>query len=161
MLPVIQSTSDAVAPSAAADVAAGRERAARRLNAATKAITDAYQTVFTHGSDPTTNATLMEDPASVQSALDTVKQNFPQAAATVTVKIGDLHFLSKTDAALVFELDYQGGAEFGQQIGYAKLIDGQWKIARDTLCMVAGWGGGQCNPPPDPSRSSTAPSSPN
>jgi hypothetical protein len=113
--------------------------------AAKQAITNAYQTVFTHGSDATLNASFMEDPDSLTSALATTKSNFPQAVDTVTVKVGDIVFTSKTEAALYFELNYQGGAEFGQQIGYAKLIDGTWKISHDTMCMVLSWGGGQCS----------------
>jgi hypothetical protein len=112
--------------------------------AARQAITDAYQTVFAHGSDPATNAQYIEDPDSIQQAAETTKSNFPQAVDTVTVNVGDIVFTSKTEAALYFELNYQGGAEFGQQVGHAKLIDGTWKIAHDTMCMVLGWGGGQC-----------------
>jgi len=65
-----------------------------------------------------------------------VKKNYPEATDTITVEVGDVVFLSKTEAALYFELKYTGGVMFGKQIGYAKLIDGQWKIARDTMCMV-------------------------
>jgi hypothetical protein len=113
--------------------------------AAKDAITNAYQTVFTHGSDATLNQSLMEDPESLRDALDTTKSNFPQAVDTVTVTVGDIVFTSKTEAALYFELDYTGGALFGKQIGYAKLIDGTWKISHDTMCMVLSWGGGQCS----------------
>ena len=110
--------------------------------AAKQAITDTYQTVFTHGSDPTTNAQLIEDPDSSSRRQETVKSNFPEAVDTVTVTVGDIVFTSKTEAALYFELNYTGGALFGKQIGYAKLIDGTWKISHDTMCMVLGWGGG-------------------
>jgi hypothetical protein len=116
--------------------------------AARQAITNAYQTVFTHGSDPATNAQYIEDPDSIQQAADTTRSNFPEAVDTVTVNVGDIVFTSKTEAALYFELKYQGGAEFGQQIGYAKLIDGTWKIAHDTMCKVLSWGGGQCSAGP-------------
>src|SRR5262249_40005931 len=113
--------------------------------AAKDAITNAYQTVFTHGSDATLNQSLMEDPESLKDALDTTKSNFPQAVDTVTVNVGEIVFPSKPEAALYFELDYTGGALFGKQIGYAKFIDGTWKISHDTMCMVLGWGGGQCS----------------
>jgi hypothetical protein len=113
--------------------------------AARAAITNAYQTVFTHGSDATLNATLMEDPDSLKDAVATTKSNFPEAVDTVTVDVGDIVFTSKTEAALYFELKYTGGALFGKQIGYAKLIDGTWKISHDTMCLVLGWGGGMCD----------------
>ncbi len=113
--------------------------------AAKAAVTNTYQTVFTHGTDATLNASLIEDSDSIKDALATTKANFPQAVDTVTVKVGDIVFTSKTEAALYFELDYTGGAMFGQQIGYAKLIDGTWKVSRDTMCTVLSWGGGQCS----------------
>jgi len=119
---------------------------------ATDAVRTAYTTVFTNHGDPSVNATLVQDSENLQPAFDAVKQNFPQATDTVTVDVGEIRFLSKTEAALLFELKYSGGAQFGQQIGYAELIDGTWKISRDTMCMVLGWGGGVCDPPPDPSR---------
>jgi hypothetical protein len=123
--------------------------------AARQAITNTYQTVFTHGSDPATNAQYIEDPDSLKQAQDAVRANFPQAVDTVTVKVGEIVFTSKTEAALYFELNYQGGAEFGQQIGHAKLIDGTWKISHDTMCMVFSWGGGHCD-----SSSGSSPSAP-
>jgi hypothetical protein len=113
--------------------------------AARQAITNAYETVFTHGSDATANAALIEDPDSLKEAQEAVRSNFPEAIDTVTVTVGDIVFTSKTEAALYFELKYSGGAQFGQQIGFAKLIDGTWKISHDTMCVVLGWGGGQCN----------------
>ncbi len=101
--------------------------------------------MFTHGSDPATNAPLIEDPDSLKQAQETTRSNFPEAVNTVTVTVGEIVFTSKTEAALYFELKYTGGALFGQQIGYAKLIDGTWKISHDTMCMVLGWGGGMCD----------------
>ena len=133
---------------------AGEEQPAD-VEAAADGVRTAYQTVFTHGSDPETNAQYMEDAENVGEAGKQVKENFSEAADTVTIEVGEIRFLSATEAALYFELKYEGGALFGQQVGYAKLIDGTWKISRDTLCMVFGWGGGQCDPPPDPARTST------
>ncbi|HEX2383010.1 MAG TPA: hypothetical protein VHI95_10260 [Acidimicrobiales bacterium] len=113
--------------------------------AARQAITDTYQTVFTHGSDATLNATLIENPEGIEDAVAATRSNFPEAVDTVTVTVGDIVFTSKTEAALYFELKYTGGALFGQQVGYAKFIDGTWKISHDTMCMVLGWGGGMCD----------------
>ena len=38
-----------------------------------------------------------------------------------------------------------GSRSQSRGIGYAKLIDGTWKISHDTMCMVLGWGGGMCD----------------
>jgi len=138
---------------------AGSEQPAD-VAASKQGVTDAYKYVFTAGNDTTKNGDYIEDVESVKSAADTTKSNFPEASATVSVEVGEVRFLSANEAALYFELKYDGGALFGQQIGYAKLIDGHWKIERDTMCMVLGWGGGQCDPPPDPARSTSAGSAP-
>ncbi len=138
---------------------AGSEQPAD-VAAATQDVTAAYEYVFTAGNDASKNGDYIEDAESVKSAAEQTKQNFPQATETVSVEVGEVRFLSATEAALFFELKYDGGALFGQQIGYAKLIDGHWKIERDTMCMVLGWGGGQCDPPPDPARSTSAGSAP-
>ncbi len=132
------------------------------VQAAKDGVTQVYETVYTHGFESPGDGTYVEDGTYLATLGAQVKQNYPEATDTITVEVGDIVFLSKTEAALYFELKYSGGALFGKQIGYAKLIDGSWKIARDTMCMVYSWGGVQCDPPPDPARSSgygNAPSS--
>jgi hypothetical protein len=138
---------------------AGEEQPAD-VAAATQGVTEAYQYVFTDGNDRDNNGTYIENAETVKAAGDQVRKNFPEASDTVTVEVGEIRFLSPTEAALFFELTYDGGQLFGKQIGFAKLIDGHWKISRDTMCMVLGWGGGQCDPPPDPARSTSAGSAP-
>jgi hypothetical protein len=129
-------------------------------DSARQSVTEAYQYVFTHDHDPDQNGNYIENADALKAPGDQVKQNFPEASATVTVEVGEIRFLSATEAALFFELKYDGGALFGQQIGYAKVIDDRWKIEYDTMCMVLGWGGGQCDPPPDPARSTSAGTAP-
>lgn len=138
---------------------AGKEQPAD-VAASTDAVKTAYGTVFDHTTDPASRTQYIEDQPSLQSALDQTKKNFPQSADTVSIEIGEIRFLSPTEAALYFELKYDGGAMFGKQVGYAKLVDGTWKVSRDTMCMVLSWGGGQCDPPPDPARSTSAGNAP-
>jgi hypothetical protein len=138
---------------------AGSEQPAD-AESARSAVTAAYQYVFTHGNDRAQNGNYVEDADNLKQFGDQARANFPQASDTITVAVGEIRFLSANEAALYFELKYDGGALFGQQIGYAKLIDGQWKISRDTMCMVFGWAGAQCDPPPDPARSTSGGSAP-
>lgn len=118
-------------------------------------ITTAYQTVFTHDTDKTERGKYVEDAEALQPIGDQATSNFPEAASTITVDIGDIVFTSPTEAALQFTLNYTGGAEFGQQIGYARLIDGTWKIGRETMCMVYGWAGATCPGSPNGSTRTT------
>jgi hypothetical protein len=138
---------------------AGSEQPAD-ADAARQSVTEAYQYIFTAGHNPDDNGLYIENADALKAPGDQVKKNFPEASDTVTVTVGEIRFLSPTEAALYFELNYTGGALFGKQIGYAKLIEGRWKIEYDTMCMVFGWGGGQCDPPPDPARSTSGGSAP-
>ncbi|MEY2423739.1 MAG: hypothetical protein QOI95_3806 [Acidimicrobiaceae bacterium] len=138
---------------------AGKEQPAD-ADAARQSVTEAYEYVFTAGNDRNNNGTYIENADALKAPSEQVKQNFPEASDTVSVEVGEIRFLSTTEAALYFELKYDGGLLFGQQIGYAKFIDGHWKIEYGTMCMVFGWGGGVCDPPPDPARSTSAGNAP-
>jgi hypothetical protein len=131
---------------------AGEEQPAD-VAAASQAVTDVYLTVFTHGSDPDRNETLIEDGPALRPLNDKAKENFGQARETITVEVGEIRFLSATEAALYYELKYEGAMLLGRQVGYAKFIDGQWKVARDTMCSLLSSAGAECDPPPDPARS--------
>jgi hypothetical protein len=78
------------------------------------------------------------------AALAEAVKNFPEAARTITDKVYDVVFLNDRTAAVRFELFYTGGAEFGPQNGRAVLVNGRWKVSRDTYCMVLGWAGATC-----------------
>jgi hypothetical protein len=138
---------------------AGEEQPAD-ADSARQSITEAYEYVFTAGNDKTQNAQYVENSDALKAPADQATQNFPEASATITVDVGEIRFLSATEAALYFELKYNGGVLFGQQIGYAKVIDGRWKIEYATNCMVLGWAGAQCDPPPDPEKSRSAGNAP-
>ena len=112
--------------------------------AAEAAVREAYEMVFTAGVDPETRRPYLEDPDSHEAVGAQVRESYPEATDTIQVETGEVRFIDATNAALYFELTYEGGALFGEQIGFAKLIDGRWVIAKDTVCMVLGWGGGVC-----------------
>lgn len=131
---------------------AGTEQPAD-VEAASEGVRTAYTQVFNHEVPPEDKGAYIEDNENLKEQAERTQANFPQAAETIVVEVGEIRFLSATDAALYFELKYEGGALFGKQVGYARLIDGVWKIARDTMCMVYGWAGAPCSPPPDPARS--------
>jgi hypothetical protein len=120
--------------------------------AATGAVRSAYETVFSANPDPTVNAGLIEDEENLKPIQDDLKAKNPGSAI---VTVGEIRFLSKTEAALLFDLTYQGAKIRDTQVGYATFIDGTWKISRDTMCMILGWGGGVCNPPAAPARSAS------
>ena len=43
-------------------------------------------------------------------------------------------FTDAQDAAVLYEIDYQGTPTVGPKIGYAVLDNGTWKVTRATYC---------------------------
>ncbi|MGH3743556.1 MAG: hypothetical protein ACRDTP_01690, partial [Mycobacteriales bacterium] len=81
--------------------------------AATAAVRQAYATAFTSVPGRIGAPATVQDGNQLVGALNQVRQNFPQAAATSTVKTGQLVFTSPTTASVVFTVTYQQGAPYG------------------------------------------------
>jgi hypothetical protein len=111
---------------------------------ATDGVRHAFTTVYSAGSDKTVNRSLIQAFDELQPLFDQLKANYSEATSTVTVELGDVVFTSPTEAYILFELKYSGGALFGQQLGHAVYESDTWKIARDTSCLVISWGGLSC-----------------
>lgn len=115
--------------------------------AAQQAVQHAYTLAFTSVPSQQSNyasLALVQDGADLHATVDQVRKNFPTAAATATVKVGQIVFTSPTDAALFFTVTYQDGAPYGTQIGHAVLENGSWLVSRDTYCGLMAFGGASC-----------------
>jgi hypothetical protein len=115
--------------------------------AAQLAIQRAFTRAFTGGQDPAYSLGAVADGPALAGALAQAMQNFPGATATAAVTTSDIVFTSPRGAALRFHLTYQEGADFGVQSGTALIVDGGWKVSRQTYCMVLGWAGASCPAP--------------
>ena len=122
--------------------------------AAEAGVREAYEMVFKAGADPEVKKPYLEDPDSYAEAREQTNEQFPEASASTQVDVLEVRFLDASTAALYFELTYDGGVLFGQQVGFSKLIDGRWVVAKDTMCTVLSWGAGSarggnrsCTPP--------------
>jgi hypothetical protein len=73
-----------------------------------------------------------------------VRQNFPQASATITVKTGAIVFTDPTTAIVQFTTEYSGGAPYSTTNGRAVLRDGKWLVSTATYCGLLSWGGATC-----------------
>jgi len=83
----------------------------------------------------------VQDGAVLGAALEQARASFPEAVATAWAEVTEVVFLDPLRAAVRFAVHYTGGAEFGQQIGYAVLEGNRWKVAYDTCARVLGWAG--------------------
>jgi hypothetical protein len=114
------------------------------VDEAEASVRDAYFDAFDHAADPAERDVAVAHLSEIQSLMDRAAQSFPDAVATVTVQVYEVIFTSPETAAVRFELNYSGGAEFGEQLGAAELVDGRWLVAKDTMCTVLLWAGVEC-----------------
>lgn len=96
--------------------------------------------------DPAIDRSLyIDDNFGFAEASAEVERNFPGAADGASVAIDDLVFVDASNAMFRYTLDTPA-ADFRDQLGRARLLDGVWKITRATLCQDMSHGGGMCPP---------------
>jgi hypothetical protein len=74
----------------------------------------------------------------------------PGTANTSTFTVDRLRFLNDHEAMVSYTLTVTGGfnATLAGRPGRAVLVDGQWKVARQTFCELMATAGVTCPPPP-------------
>ncbi len=79
-----------------------------------------------------------------------VSEDLPGA----TVNVDMVRFVNDHEARVLFTISIGPplNQSFGGRIGRAALIDGEWKVARETFCEFMGMAGVQCPPRPDEPR---------
>jgi hypothetical protein len=110
----------------------------------------AFAQTFTSTAEPGARLSAVQDGAVLAGAAGQARRAWPVAAATMRVALGGVVFLDPVRAAVQYQLRWEGGMDFGPQLGYAVLDGGVWKVARDTYCTMLGWAGVACPPPPPP-----------
>jgi hypothetical protein len=96
--------------------------------------------------DPAIDRSLyIDDNFGFAEASAEVERNFPGAADGASVAIDELVFVDASTAMFRYTLDTPA-ADFHDQLGRARLLDGVWKITRSTLCQDMSHGGAMCPP---------------
>jgi len=89
---------------------------------------------------------IIDDASGLEVARQQVQDNgFGDEADSATVTIQDLVFVSASEALFRYTLT-TSAAEFADQFGRARLLDGVWKITRGTLCQDMEKAGAICPP---------------
>jgi hypothetical protein len=107
-------------------------------DAAKAAIEDAYHQVFGGGALDS-----VEGGDQLQTTADAAKAKNPIPPA-LSSTVHDIRFINDHRAALTWDLLSNGNALLANQIGYAVLVDGKWKVARETECALLKMGGADC-----------------
>lgn len=120
-------------------------RAARHVRTEAE-IRQAYADAFDHDSELEERVAAVALGDALVPVHEQLSAAFPQAVATVEVTVYDVTVEPgpPQHAEVRFELNDEGGAEFGEQTGYAVVVDGCWVVAAQTLWMVHAWGGASC-----------------
>jgi hypothetical protein len=110
------------------------------VDAATAAVQTAFATVFDgDANDVDAKLAFIDRPRALADTFAQAAINFPDATASARTRIDEVRFLDGETAAVLWSLDVQGYNGFFQnQIGYAYLTDGVWKVSRGTVCGVLG-----------------------
>ena len=103
--------------------------------AAQAAVETAFQTVYGQGAPNQKLQLLQGGPnQAVVAAGDAAAQKYPQISLGSTPKVLQVVFTDPTDAAVLYEIDYEGKPTVGPKIGYAVLDGGTWMVTRATYC---------------------------
>ncbi len=113
-------------------------------DAARAAIDETFHQAFDADVPEEERYAAVEDGPGIREAGHEAASKFPEAAASISVEVHTVQFRSPTRAAVRFELLYRGAALLGQQDGEAVLVDGRWKVSRDTRCAIIRQAGVVC-----------------
>jgi len=117
--------------------------------AAQLAIERAYETVFSGdgAGSPAERVRSIERGENLAATMEEVGDRNP--ARTVDVFVDFVRFVSDDEAEVQFALLLSDFASPMTQTGHAVLVDGEWKVSRETWCRLVRLTGVECPPPGD------------
>jgi ClpX C4-type zinc finger len=117
-------------------------------DAAELAIERAYETVFgADGYSPDERARSIERGQNLVATMEEVRSRSP--ARSVDVSVDFIRFVSDDEAEVQFALLLSDFGSPMPQAGHAVMVDGEWKVARETWCRLLRMVGVECPPPED------------
>lgn len=88
-------------------------------------------------------ASALDDPTGVIEAQIAVLQEFGSLIADAEAIVDSVEFVSETEASVAFHIDRAGSTAI-TAIGRAVLLDGSWRVTRDTVCPLIELGAVTC-----------------
>jgi hypothetical protein len=112
--------------------------------AARDAVTAVFQQAF-GGDDADANARAVDDPSGLEDLRRDLRERYPDMlGGRVSYEITDIVFTSPTEAAFYFRPVITDYTEMPRQIGHARVVGGEWKVTRATVCAMFQLGGAAC-----------------
>lgn len=117
-------------------------------NAAEDAIEEAFERAFDSQVPIPERCRSIEHGEGLEATMQELRSRYPPAE-TLDVSVDSIRFLSEREAEVRFTLHLAPiGPQTFSHTGFAVLVDGGWKVARETWCGLVGMVGLSCPPPP-------------
>lgn len=113
------------------------------------AIRHSWATMYGHPADRTLEemAAVVDDPRDLSEGLTSIQERYDaEQISRTTVEIDEVVFASPERAYVTYTVDAGGMGSFPGRFGELRLIDGTWKLTRQTVCSLLGLGGYRCPP---------------
>jgi hypothetical protein len=116
--------------------------------AAKQQIEAAFATAYDGGpGDTPEKRAVVEDSGSLVGVMDQIRNgSFAEQVKNASGQVTEVVFVSPTEAAVRYDITVENSSSFTGRIGRAKLIDGVWKVARETVCEDIALASGTCPP---------------
>lgn len=103
--------------------------------------------VFTRWADSATDADLdaiAEDPDAVRAPSHAGWDQHPTDLALYDSRVESIRTIDSDHAQLVYTILYRGQVAYGNRLGSAVRVDGEWKVSTETVCGMLTIGGIRC-----------------
>ena len=117
-------------------------------DAAELAIERAFETVYSTDGPPAERVRWIERGANLAATMEQVEARYAPAR-NVDVSVDFVRFVSEDEAEVQFTLLLSNFSSPMPQTGHAVLVDGEWKVSRETWCRLVRLTGVECPPPED------------
>ena len=107
-------------------------------------IRDRFHTAFGAADDAAKDAAV-DDPTGLRDLGDELQKRYPEMlGGRVTYEVTEIVFTGPEEAAFYFRPVITDYNELPRQIGHARVVDGEWKVTRATVCAMFQLGGVTC-----------------
>jgi hypothetical protein len=92
------------------------------------------------------NLDLIDDPHGIVQAATQAVRNHPYEVSHDAYEVSGVQFLSPTAATAVYNIVLAGAPLFSGRVGHAALVEGTWRLTRNTVCSDIALAGAVCSP---------------
>ncbi|MGH9048842.1 MAG: hypothetical protein ACRDY4_03840 [Acidimicrobiia bacterium] len=118
-------------------------------DAARRQVTEVFVAALSSDTPLDQRIAMVDNSTGLRDAYADAAQWQPQALADFTVEIHDVRFMNAEEAAVLYELvvpSVAPGLFEQERAGRAVLVNGEWRVSRETVCGILGFAHATCDP---------------